>query len=86
MNNADVDVGTEDDWEDDWEDERIFNSFTEHNDEDVWNDDVKSVFEEDWEDEGILMTSREQIDLWNDNETVIVKSQVMLVMVGEGQQ
>eukprot|EP00957_Ditylum_brightwellii_P150223 11439696-Ditylum_brightwellii.AAC.1 len=42
-----------------------------HNDEDLWNDDVKSVFEEDWEDEGIFITSREQIDvdghLWNDD-------------------
>eukprot|EP00957_Ditylum_brightwellii_P197772 15066678-Ditylum_brightwellii.AAC.1 len=40
MNNVDVNVGTEDDWED----EGIFYLSTEHNDEDedAWNDDLKS--------------------------------------------
>eukprot|EP00957_Ditylum_brightwellii_P176280 13422236-Ditylum_brightwellii.AAC.2 len=67
MNNLDDDVGTEDDWED----EEIFYSSTEHNDkdEDVSNDDVKSVFEDDWMEICKMMM-----------ETVILKSQVMLVM------
>eukprot|EP00957_Ditylum_brightwellii_P047458 3604529-Ditylum_brightwellii.AAC.1 len=85
MKNVDGEVGAEDDWED----EGIFYSCKDHDneDEDVCDDNLKSVLEDDWEDDGIFKACREQIDvdleLWDDDESMNSEESIN---VGDGRR